>query len=141
MLPFSEGNPNREDDECKVRKLSRVEYNPELVSLVDDLQKLVSEAKLRWVGCLKGSSSAELLGRLSIDLVLLKRFISEDNLVVVDLFWLEVESLKSETFAKAFYSQKELQVEAMGTRQRIINTIIEKLKHSKAINLTEFDAL
>jgi hypothetical protein len=109
------------------------------VDLVDDLEKLVDEAKLRWIGTAKPSSTAELLDRLSIDVVLLKRFISEDNLVVIDLFWMEIESLKSDTFAKAFYYQKELQIEAMGTRQRLINRIIERLKQKNT--LLEIDAM
>lgn len=122
MLLFHREDCGEADTDCDVRKLPRIEYNSDILESLQDLENIVNNAKKRWLGVAKPSLTADLLDKLSSDLLLVKRFVAEDNFEAVRLAW-DVESLKPETFTKAFFYQKDMQLVAVQVRQEIINAM------------------
>lgn len=104
-----------------------MQQNPIIMQYLTELDAVIQRAKLKWLDSDPIPKSLELLDSMSIALVLVKRFVAEDNLVAVQISWRD-DIFGQLAFEKAFYKQTAIYAQARTLREKILKAIIARIK-------------
>lgn len=103
------------------------QHNPVILRLINELEMLIERAKLKWLASDRIPKSLELLNSMSVGILLVQRFVAEDNMIAVKISWRD-EIFGQLAFEKAFYKQSVIYAKARSLRERIIKAIVERIK-------------